>query len=357
LYEYITAIFIKKLDVPRMGEKFANELINWYHQNKRNLPWRNTSDPYRIWLSEIILQQTQVVQGLKYYNKFIEKFPSIELLSESDEQEVLSLWQGLGYYSRARNLHFTAKFVTNELDGKMPNNYAELLKLKGVGHYTAAAIASFCFDEPVAVLDGNVYRVLSRFFGVESPINSTEGIKKFKILSQEKLSLKDPATYNQAIMEFGALQCRHANPLCSECPISSKCYAFLFQKQDSLPVKLKKTKVKKIQIDFYIIQHEGKLAISQRTSNSIWKNLWEFPSIHSDAENEFEIADLTIIKSSAQIKHILSHRHIMAQFHLCIAVTRPQLKDTKWISQEEIQDFPIHRLMDKFLESHPNFIE
>ncbi len=345
------------LDVPKMGEKFTNGIIFWYGKNKRDLPWRNTRNPYKIWLSEIILQQTQVVQGLKYYLKFVEKFPTIELLANADEQDVLNLWQGLGYYSRARNLHYTAKYVTNELDGEMPKSYSELIKLKGIGHYTAAAIASFCYNEPVAVLDGNVFRVLSRYFGITSAINSTEGIKEFKVLAQDHLSLTDPATYNQGIMEFGALQCRPANPACEDCPLSDSCFAKQHIKQKELPVKLKKTKVKKIEIEFYIINHKGKYALSQRTENSIWKNLWEFPSQHSDSETELEIPTLEILKSSSQIKHILSHRHIMARFHLCCAKKKPELPHTEWISVEQIQDFPIHRLMDKFLETHPEFIE
>lgn len=340
-----------------MGENFTTGILNWYKHNKRDLPWRNTGNPYKIWLSEIILQQTQVVQGLKYYQKFIENFPTIELLSAADEQEVLNLWQGLGYYSRARNLHFTAKYVTNELNGEMPNSYAELIKLKGVGHYTAAAIASFCFNEPVAVLDGNVFRVLARFYGLDLPINSTEGIKKFKILSQKALDKKNPAEYNQAIMEFGALQCRPKNPNCGECPLSNHCYANLNQKQTTLPVKLKKTKVKNIEIDFYIIRFEDKILLSKRTGNSIWKNLWEFPSVHSNKTPELDIKCIKILKSSQNIKHVLSHRHIQARFHLCNAKHKPTLKNSEWISVSEIQDYPIHRLMDKFLEAHPDFIE
>ena len=205
---------------------FSKKLKHWYSNNKRELPWRQTKDPYFIWLSEIILQQTQVNQGLPYYVKFTENFPTIYHLASADESAVLKLWQGLGYYSRARNLHATAKYVVSELDGKFPNNYKDLIKLKGIGDYTASAIASICFNEATAVVDGNVYRVLSRYFGIDTPINSSKGAKVFKQLAQELIDLKDPATFNQAIMEFGATQCKPQNPDCKICPFNASCIAF-----------------------------------------------------------------------------------------------------------------------------------
>ena len=223
---------------------FSKRLKQWYLQNKRELPWRSTQDPYKIWLSEIIMQQTRVEQGLPYYLRFTEAYPNVHSLANAPEQEVLKLWQGLGYYSRARNLHTTAIRVSKELDGNFPDHYKELKTLKGVGDYTASAIASFCFNEPVAVVDGNVYRVLSRVFGVETPINSTQGIKEFKALAQELIDHKDPATFNQAIMEFGAIQCKPQNPLCETCPFNDVCLALKNDQIKELPVKIKKTKIR-----------------------------------------------------------------------------------------------------------------
>ena len=222
---------------------FSKNVINWYSDNKRDLPWRHTVNPYFIWLSEIILQQTQVKQGLPYYKSFVKTFPTVYDLAKSDEQTVLKLWQGLGYYSRARNLHFTAKYIVNELGGNFPNSYSEIIKLKGIGDYTASAIASIAFGETTAVVDGNVYRVLSRFFGIETPINSTKGIKEFKALATELIDKREPATFNQAIMEFGAQQCKPKKPYCIICPLQSGCVAFQTNKISELPVKLKKLKV------------------------------------------------------------------------------------------------------------------
>ena len=217
---------------------FSKIVIRWYSGNNRKLPWRETQNPYFIWLSEIILQQTQVKQGLPYYEAFVKNFPTIYDLAAAEEQTVLKLWQGLGYYSRARNLHFTAQYIVNECNGVFPNTYKTLLKLKGVGDYTASAIASICFGEATAVVDGNVYRVLARYFGIDTPINTTDGIKQFKALAQELIDKKDPATFNQAIMEFGAMQCRPKTPDCLFCPLSTSCIAYNKGRVGELPVKL-----------------------------------------------------------------------------------------------------------------------
>ena len=217
--------------------QFSKTLINWYSANKRNLPWRETRDPYSIWLSEIILQQTQVKQGLPYFNSFLAEFPTIFDLAKVEESKVLKLWQGLGYYSRARNLHATAKYIANELQGEFPNNYKALLKLKGVGDYTASAISSICFNEVAAVVDGNVYRVLSRYYGITTPINSSKAIKEFKFLAQKLIDKERPAEFNQAIMEFGAIQCKPKNPNCSLCPLNSSCFALQKNIVAQLPVK------------------------------------------------------------------------------------------------------------------------
>ena len=229
---------------------FSKTLINWYSNNKRVLPWRKTNNPYYIWLSEIILQQTQVRQGLPYYEAFIANYPTIFDLANANESDVLKLWQGLGYYSRARNLHTTAKHIVYKLNGVFPNTYKELLKLKGVGDYTASAIASICFNEPTAVVDGNVYRVLSRYFGINTPINSSKGVKEFKNLAQQLIDIKKPAEFNQAIMEFGATLCKPKNPNCNICPFNNSCIAFNKSSINNLQVKIKSAKAKKKHFNF-----------------------------------------------------------------------------------------------------------
>lgn len=224
---------------------FAKKLIDWYLDNKRDLPWRGTKNPYNIWLSEIILQQTRVAQGTPYYFAFIETFPEVTALANAPQEQVLKLWQGLGYYSRARNLHTAAKYIVESCDGVFPDTYKGLLSLKGVGDYTASAIGSICFDLPTAVVDGNVYRVLSRIFGVETPINSSQGMKEFKALAQALLDESRPGTHNQAVMEFGARYCVPQNPNCDACIFNNRCDAYKNKKVALLPVKLKKLKVKK----------------------------------------------------------------------------------------------------------------
>ena len=223
---------------------FSNTLVYWYLQNKRELPWRKSKDPYLVWLSEIILQQTRIAQGMSYFLKFADAFPTVHDLANADESTVLKLWQGLGYYSRARNLHFSAKYISSELKGDFPKTYKEIIKLKGVGDYTASAIASICFDEPTAVVDGNVYRVLARYYGISTPINSTKGIKEFKALAQSVIDESQPGVFNQAIMDFGSLQCKPQNPDCDSCPLSSSCVAFEKKTIQELPVKEKKIKIK-----------------------------------------------------------------------------------------------------------------
>ena len=224
---------------------FSKTLIRWYSKNKRILPWRETKNPYYIWLSEIILQQTQVKQGLPYYESFVTSYPTVFDLANAEESDVLKLWQGLGYYSRARNLHASAKHIAYDLNGVFPDTYKDLLKLRGVGDYTASAIASICFNEATAVVDGNVYRALSRYFGIDTPINSSKGQKEFKALAQELIDIKKPADFNQAIMEFGAIQCKPKNPECSACSFRNSCVAFGNNRVSDLPVKIKSAKAKK----------------------------------------------------------------------------------------------------------------
>lgn len=344
-----------------MKDFIDSNLKIWYGQNKRDLPWRNTTDPYKIWLSEIILQQTRVAQGLSYYEKFIQAFPSVHELAKANEQEVLNLWQGLGYYSRARNLHYTARFIVLELEGEFPKTFDELIKLKGVGHYTASAIASFAFGENVAVLDGNVFRVLSRIFNVHEPINSTEGVKYFRSLSQNILPTESSDTYNQAIMEFGALQCVPVSPSCVECVMNVKCEAYIKDTMKKLPVKLKKNKVKNLYIHFFIFRSKRSVILKKREGNGIWRNLWEFPNlvypsppevfeVVNDLKDLVELDDVAIENSSKTYTHLLSHRKISARFHVVNGF--PKKNEFKEIELGNLQDFPIHRLMDKYLEEH-----
>jgi A/G-specific adenine glycosylase len=263
--------------------EFSNSLINWYLQNKRDLPWRNTVNPYPIWLSEIMLQQTRVAQGLPYFMAFMEAFPTVFDLANAEEEQVLKLWQGLGYYSRARNLHATAKYIATELKGDFPPNYDQLLQLKGVGEYTAAAIASFAYNEPVAVVDGNVFRVLSRYFNVDSDISDGKTKKEFQNLAQQLLPKNNAALFNQAIMEFGALQCVPKNPNCENCIFSSSCAALQHKKVNTLPVKSKKTKVTNKYFNYLILKDvQGNFVVQKREGKGIWENLYEFPLIETE---------------------------------------------------------------------------
>jgi A/G-specific adenine glycosylase len=309
--------------------KFSNLLIQWYLQNKRDLPWRNTTNPYHIWLSEIMLQQTRVAQGTPYFLSFIDAFPTVFDLAKADEEQVLKLWQGLGYYSRARNLHKTAQYIASELDGVFPNNYNDLLELKGVGEYTAAAIASFSYNEVVPVVDGNVFRVLSRYFDVETDIALASAKKEFAALAFELMPKDNPATFNQAIMEFGALQCVPKSPNCSICVFNESCAALQKKKVDQLPVKSKKIKVRNRYFNYLVVSDDNNDTIIQkRTSKGIWQNLYEFPLIETEAvenfdyiveriEKEFfvnESVESVMEHNEKSIIHKLSHQHLHIKF-------------------------------------------
>lgn len=310
---------------------FSQTIIRWYHKHKRDLPWRKTKDPYRIWLSEIILQQTRVNQGLPYYEKFVKKFPIVHHLAKAKEDEVMKLWQGLGYYSRARNLHSTAKFISEKLDGKFPQEYDAILKLKGIGTYTAGAIASFAFNKPHPIVDGNVFRLLSRYFGIKTPIDSTNGKKEFYELAESLLGKKNPALFNQAIMEFGALQCVPQNPNCKICPLKKNCSAFIKKKVSLLPVKSKKEKQRVRYFNYFIFRKNRSVLLKKRTGNDIWKNLYDFPLIETKKEispqkliktsdykkmmREISISNFkSQILNSKSFKHFLSHQTIVARF-------------------------------------------
>jgi A/G-specific adenine glycosylase len=302
---------------------FSQKIIPWFDVHQRDLPWRHTTDPYCIWLSEIILQQTRVVQGLPYYLKFIENYPTVFDLAAAPEQEVMRLWQGLGYYSRARSLHQTAQYIVKNLDGQFPNNYNDLLKLKGIGPYTAAAISSFAYNEPVAVVDGNVFRVLARVFGIETDIASNEGKKQFTALANELLDKKKPAAFNQAIMEFGAIQCQPIAPDCLLCPLQNDCMARLTGQIAKLPFKQKKIQVKARFFDYLVFRFDNKIALRQRTERDIWQQLFDFELIESPDNLIDSLDDLglnatlttaTITAPTQVFVHILTHQRIKAQF-------------------------------------------
>ncbi|SDS44346.1 A/G-specific DNA-adenine glycosylase [Polaribacter sp. KT25b] len=340
--------------------KFSNTLIYWQLQNNRELPWRKTKNPYFIWLSEIMLQQTRVAQGMAYYLKFTAHFPSVFDLAKADESTVLKMWQGLGYYSRARNLHFTAKQIANEFNGKFPSTYKEIIKLKGIGDYTASAIASICFNEPTAVVDGNVYRVLSRYFGIKTPINSSAGIKEFKALAQTLLDTTQPGTHNQALMDFGALHCKPQNPLCETCPFSNSCVALKQKLTKELPIKEKKIKVKNRYFNFLvIITDDNKTILSERKGKGIWQGLYQFPLIESDyninkdelvsSENFINLfPDETTISlfNKKEIVHKLSHQHLYTQFWIIETATSSKAK----INWKDIKEHPVPVLIANFIE-------
>ena len=340
---------------------FAKNLISWYLENKRDLPWRATKDPYKIWLSEIILQQTRVQQGKPYYFKFISSFPDVFSLADASEEEVLKLWQGLGYYSRARNLLATARHVAFDLNGEFPGSRDGLLKLKGIGDYTASAIASICFNEPAAAVDGNVYRMLSRIFGIATPTNSAAGIKEFKELAQKLIDKDDPANFNQATIEFGAELCKPRQPLCHSCPFSEQCVAFNQQRIAELPVKLKKQKVKKRYFNYIVyISEENETILRRRDGKGIWQGLYQFPLVETLSEasvnhlvEEEEMAyyspgrDQLELYNEESIVHKLSHQHIYTRFWILNCRELPE----EGISMKEINKFPVPVLIEKFIDT------
>jgi A/G-specific adenine glycosylase len=299
-------------------KEFVTTLRQWYEENRRDLPWRNTQDPYPIWLSEVILQQTRVNQGLPYYHKFLDAFPTLMDLAQAPHDQVMRLWQGLGYYSRARNMMMAAQQVINEHNGQFPNTFESIRKLKGVGDYTAAAIASFAFNLPHAVVDGNVYRFLSRLTGDATPIDSNQGKKQFAELADSLLNKKQPGLHNQAMMEIGATVCLPAHPLCHECPFSAACSAFLEDRITELPVKSKKLQVKDRYFHYFLLEKNGKAFIRQRKEKDIWKGLYEFPLLETNDENAIQ----SVLKEtggnisvSKQYKHLLSHQRLHVHFY------------------------------------------
>ena len=342
-------------------------LLNWFAQNRRDLPWRHQPSPYQVWISEVILQQTRVNQGLDYYLRFTERWPSVHDLAQATEEEVLKMWQGLGYYSRARNLHQCAKQVVEQHKGRFPADFEQLKKLKGVGNYTAAAIASIAFDLPCAVVDGNVYRVLARLFDIDTPININEGQNLFARLADELLNREQPGLHNQAMMEFGALHCTPKNPACLTCPLQAQCLAFERQTVMQRPVKLQKTKVSTRFLNYLVLKTNGKTYLHKRSGNDIWKNLYDFPCIESREpmtvdevihSEEFiqlvENKQFTITKTSPTFTHKLTHRTLIAQFieiKLEQELLQIETKDLFLTPESDLGNYPIPRLIDLYLNT------
>lgn len=346
--------------------KFSDTILDWYGAHKRDLPWRRTGDPYRIWLSEIMLQQTRVAQGLPYYERFVERFPTVSDLAYAPEEEVLKLWQGLGYYSRARNLHATARTVCEQYGGRFPDTYKGLLSLKGVGPYTAAAIGSICYGLPTPVVDGNVYRLLARYFGVTLPVDSTEGRRYFESLAREVMDAGRIGEYNQAAMEFGAVQCAPQSPDCASCPLSDSCWALSAGKVGGLPVKAGKTAIRKRYFHYIVpLDQDLNTFMVQRTARGIWQGLYEFPLLESEAEPD--AADLerqlhismgtqevgpqsTLRFTTAPVIHKLSHQHLYTTFWIARFERLPEGA----ISFEKAETLPVPVLIANFMETVKN---
>lgn len=342
--------------------KNINELvINWYDKNKRDLPWRNTTDPYKIWLSEIILQQTRVQQGISYYERFVINFPTIERLAKAEEQQVLQLWQGLGYYSRARNLHKAAQIIQNEYGSKFPTTYADIIKLPGIGDYTASAISSFAFNEAQAVLDGNVFRVLSRIFNWSTPIDSAQGKKEFRQMAQEFLYVTNPAEHNQAIMELGALICTPKSPSCAICPVAQFCTGLKEKNIDILPVKSKKIKVRLRNLHFLHLHHGEDILIQKRKDKDIWQHLYQLPLIEVDSQQGYEDIVQQINKRynitfensivSEPIQHLLSHQKLKIQFHRIDLQNKIKMDELEWVNQKDLKNYPFPKPLHDYLVS------
>lgn len=346
---------------------FSDKLVEWYKEHQRDLPWRGTQDPYRIWLSEIILQQTRVNQGLPYYLRFLEAFPTVTDLARANEQQVLRLWQGLGYYSRARNLHKCAKVIVDNYKSIFPDTYAELLKLPGIGEYTAAAIASFAFKEAVAVVDGNVFRVLSRLYGIETAINSPAGKKQFTELANSLIDKKLPHEFNQGMMEFGALHCTPKNPDCESCVFKKRCVANQQDLQDKLPVKIKPKKARNRYFNYFIIEYNHQVLMKKRTSGDIWQSLYDFLLVETPRAvtpkklipgNEV-LSDLFKnrkgeITGFKNYKHVLSHQIIHATFNHLVLKAKPKRIPTEleWVALKKLDTLPKPILINKFLIDH-----
>ncbi len=348
---------------------FQQQLLNWhYTKNYRQLPWKEEKDVYRIWLSEIMLQQTRAEQGMKYYERFIKKYPTIQKLANAPLEQVYKLWEGLGYYNRCRNLYATAQKIAFELKGKFPNTYESILELKGVGPYTAAAISSFGFGLPYAVVDGNVFRVLSRFFGIDAAVDSSNGKKVFQQLAQDCLNIKEPASYNQAIMDFGATVCKPDIPDCNNCVMQKKCSAFQTNTVVDLPLKEKKVKQRNRWFLFYILEQSGKFAVQKRTGKDVWANLYEFPNAEYDTEKRWKQAankdavqwltdkkinpPYKVITVTQPVKQQLSHQTIYANAILIrVNEVNKKTDNFNWKSAKELKQLTFSKILNDFLNA------
>jgi A/G-specific adenine glycosylase len=345
--------------------KFSEEIIDWYQKYKRDLPWRNTSDPYIIWLSEIIMQQTRVEQGMPYFNRFAEKYPTVEHFASATEEEILKLWQGLGYYSRGRNMHQTSQAVMEEHAGYFPRDYDSLIRLKGIGEYTAAAISSFSSNEARAVVDGNVFRLLSRYFGIDTAINTSKGKKLFTDLANELLDQDQAGIFNQAIMEFGSLQCKPKNPDCLACPLQIGCEARLKNRIDELPVKIKSQKIRERYFQYIVAKKDDQILVNKRGSGDIWENMVDLPLFETDSPIDVRelIQSESFIKAfgnpvrirstSNPVKHILSHQKLHTKFIEIEDFTENFVKEKSWfyVNREELEKLPQPKLIFQFLEN------
>jgi A/G-specific adenine glycosylase len=350
----------------KTSNKFSEKLINWYSVNKRSLPWRDTKDSYKIWLSEIILQQTQIKQGLPYYNKFIQTYPNVESLSDSSEQDVLKNWEGLGYYSRARNLHKASKLVVEKYKSQFPKTYNELIKLPGIGDYSASAISSFSNDELNPVVDGNVYRFISRLFGISTVINTTASLKEFKELLNKLICKNNPSDFNQAIMEFGALVCKPKTPNCKSCIYNKVCYSFKNKSIFDFPVKKKPSKLKSRFLNYFvIIDKNNKIIVDQRKQKDIWQNLYQFPLFESDKNlnksllynylesNKLPISKVNDLRLVETVNHKLSHQNLKINFWLNNVET---LNDNS-IYVDELSNLPFPKPLSSFIETLNKFLK
>jgi A/G-specific adenine glycosylase len=355
------------LNICRVEKRFSSILLKWHkQQNTREMPWKGQKDPYKIWLSEVILQQTRVEQGMAYYNRFLEKYPHIRKLAQAPDQEVFKLWEGLGYYNRCRNLLFTARQLVKENGGKFPEDYESLLALKGIGPYTAAAIASFAFNKPHAVVDGNVFRVLSRFFGIDEPIDSTRGKQVFSALASEMLNNREPALYNQAIMDFGAVVCKPFSPSCSTCPLQTHCAAFNEGKVNQLPVKEKSLKRKHRWFYYFLFECDGNLLVHERVGKDIWQHLYEFYLLETDSATHWDettvrrwlkeqlvIGKAGKINISAVYTQQLTHQQISGQFIRVELEKIPgSLKKYPWRPVRSLVKLPFPRFINSWLAQY-----
>lgn len=335
-----------------MNHEFTFKLLEWFRANKRDLPWRNTNDPYAIWISEIILQQTRIQQGTAYWERFVRRWPDVQSLADASEDEVLRMWQGLGYYSRARNLHQAAKQIMAL--GHFPDSLQEIRKLKGVGDYTAAAVASFAFNITAAAVDGNVYRVLARYFGIDTPINNNAGKKVFALLAQQLIPENHPAEFNQAMMDFGAVQCTPKSPDCQHCPMMDSCDAFRTSRVETLPVKLKNIKIRERKFSYFYIRcrQDGGVftAFRRRTAGDIWQGLWEPVLIEGLKPMPDYNGTVTVVKKN--VRHVLTHQVIFADFYLVETSSKPLLPEQYiWIPEADIEDYALPRLVEMLIEA------